>query len=312
MDVMNIELTEPMTPITCKDLPLGKVWGYQLKWDGVRILSDISQDGQTINLYSRKLLLKNKVYPEILHMLADTLTPEQTAGGLVLDGEAVVFDPEKQRPVFQLVLQRERTASSLQVQQRYPVTYVLFDILYMNGEDLRNLAYAERHERLKQLLPDRHPQCFVSDLFSDGKQLWDWVCQQGWEGVVAKKLNSPYRPGKKHSDWYKKKTAIVLDVSIFGLTVRGGYVASLLMRHEQSYIGKVSLGLNREDKIRLMHYAQKTGESDSPFQLLPAELRKDKILWLAKPFPCRVTGLEMTSAGLLRHPKIVSFSLPDR
>lgn len=308
---MNIELKQPMTPIACNELPHGDEWGYQLKWDGVRILADIHYADRSIQLYSRQLLNKTAVYPEIVRMLDSTLMTQQTSGGLVLDGEAVVFDPDKQRPVFQLALQRERSAGSSQIQKRYPVTYVLFDLLYMNGEDLRELPYSERHDQLKQLMPERLPQLFVSDLFSDGKLLWDWVQQQGWEGVVAKRLTSPYREGKKHADWFKKKTAIELDVSIFGLTVRGGYVASMLMRYEQAFIGKVSLGLNSEDKAHLMRYAERYGDGTNPFDKLPTELKKDKIVWLTKPFLCRVTGLELTSAGLLRHPKIVHFTLPD-
>jgi len=306
----NILPLEPMTPIRCERLPTGEDWGYQLKWDGVRIISRIDGSG-TVDLFSRKMLNKNDVYPEIVSLLKELLPAEHIQGGLVLDGEAVVFDPALGRPVFQLALQRERSLASRTVRQRWPVTYVLFDILYHDGADLRSLPYLERHHRLTSLLPERRPNLFVSDLFPDGEALWRWVEEHGWEGVVAKRLSSPYRSGKKHSDWYKKKPALLLDVTIVGIVMRGGMPASMIMMDQHAYIGRVSLGLSDQDRLHLLKYTEKFGGAPSPFAALPAELARERIVWLSRPFPCRVTGLELTSAGLLRHPKLVNFRLPD-
>lgn len=300
---------DPMAPLRCEQLPEGEEWGYQLKWDGVRIISSIDSLGR-IQLYSRKMLSKDMVYPEISRMLGEALDSDDVAGGIILDGEAVVFDPQLNRPVFQLALQRERSEASARTQQRWPITYVLFDILYRNGDDLRSLPYSERHRILQDVFPEMQPQLFVSDLFHDGAALWDWVEQKGWEGVVAKRLTSPYRPGKKHADWYKKKTAIILDVSIIGIIVRGGHAASMVMLDRGSFLGRVSLGLDTADKDQLMRYAAVYGGAPAPFSKLPSELAKDQIIWLQRPFTCRVTGLEITAAGLLRHPKIVRFELP--
>jgi len=300
---------EPMTPIRCERLPTGDEWGYQLKWDGVRIISHIDTSG-SVHLYSRKMLGKNDVYPEIVALLQEHLPAEVRRGGLVLDGEAVVFDPQLQRPVFQLVLQRERSQASRIVRQRWPAAYVLFDILYIDGEDLRSLPYLERHRRLSGLLPERKPSLFVSDLFTDGEALWRWVEEHDWEGVVAKRLTSPYRSGKKHSDWYKKKTALLLDVSIVGIVMRSGQPASMVMMNEHGYLGRVSLGLSDRDKQMLLRYAEQYGGAPMPFASLPAELARERLVWLSRPFSCRVTGLEITAAGLLRHPKLMDFRLP--
>lgn len=341
---------EPMTPISCETLPSGEEWGYQLKWDGVRIISKISigrNEGSEhrlehrsnhrsnhrsdsdhsehtdhrehsdmthpleIQLYSRKMLDKNLVYPEVVSLLREAVPPDLAAGGLILDGEVVVFDPEMQRPVFQLVLQRERFRASELARTKWPVTYVLFDLLYLNGEDLRPLPYSERHRRLQELFPERRSQLFVSDIFPDGASLWEWVSRNGWEGVVAKRLTSPYRIGKKHTDWYKKKTALLLDVTIAGVTIRGGHAASMVMLHDNMYLGRVSLGLDASDRERLLQYANTWGDAPPPFSRLPAELAKEEIIWLSKPFQTRVTGLEITAAGMLRHPKLVSFRLPE-
>lgn len=300
---------DPMAPLRCEQLPEGEEWGYQLKWDGVRIISSIDGAGR-VQLFSRKMLSKDHVYPEIIRMLGEVPPSSGSAGVTILDGEAVVFDPQLGRPVFQLALQRERSEASARTQQRWPITYVLFDILCRDGDDLRSLPYSERHRILLDAFPEKLPRLFVSDLFHDGAALWNWVEQMGWEGVVAKRLTSPYRTGKKHADWYKKKTALILDVSIIGIIVRGGHAASMVMLDRGSFLGRVSLGLDMADKAQLMRHAAAYGGAPAPFAKLPSELAKEQIIWLQRPFACRVTGLEITAAGLLRHPKIVSFKLP--
>ncbi|MFD2613792.1 ATP-dependent DNA ligase [Paenibacillus gansuensis] len=292
---------DPMKPILQETIPAGPEWGYQLKWDGVRLLSRV-QDGQA-DLYSRTLLSKNSVYPEVARRLSSV------PGQLILDGEAVVFDPVLQRPVFQKVLQRERTRTAAGIKQlteRGPVVYVLFDLLYASGEDLRTLPYTERHARLLDLFPEKSPDLFVSDLFHDGQALWHWVETNGWEGVVSKRLSSPYREGKKHKDWFKRKTAVTMDVDIVGITIREGVVASLVMSVSGVYSGRVSLRLNTESKRRIYDYVQSHPSDHRPFPALPADLKGETVLWTDKPFVCSVTGLEITSAGLLRHPMLNS------
>jgi bifunctional non-homologous end joining protein LigD len=226
----------------------------------------------------------------------------------LLDGEVVAFDPAENRPVFQKVLQRERsgTAGSSDA----AISYVLFDLLQEGDEDLRDRPYRERHERLKQLFPgEPSPSLFVTDLFSDGEALWRWVETNGWEGMVSKRLASPYREGKRHQDWFKKKTAVVSDVQIVGVVIREGRVASLVMVRDGQFYGRVSLGLNERSKQIIRQYAVSQLAPDSPFRTMPAELKGEQVLWLAKPFVCRVRGLEVTSAGLLRHPKLEAIDL---
>ena len=301
---MTIELPkELMAPITAAVLPVGPEWGYQLKWDGVRLLSRISGGG--IELFSRQLLNKTSLYPEAQSCLEPF---KQT--DCVLDGEAVMFDLGKQRPDFSLILQRERSRSvTAGTSGSSYFVYVLFDLLYWQREDLRSLPYEERHRRLLELFPEKQPQLFVTDLFTDGSSLWSWVEQNGWEGVVAKRLASPYREGKKHQDWFKKKTALLFEVHIIGFIIRSGRVASLIMEKDGLLFGRVSLGLDEKRKAALLRMGQQKQRTEAWFQPLPADWRKEEILWLERPFSCTVTGLEITSAGLLRHPKIVQ--LPE-
>lgn len=295
---------EPMIPVADDTIPAGDDWGYQLKWDGVRMLARIHHG--EVELFSRKLLPKNSAYPEIVDALGGI------HGSFLLDGEVIVFDPSKQRPVFQLVLQRERLRSGGSIRQagtRLPAQFVIFDVLHAEGKDLRELPYAERHRELMRLFPEKTERYFVTDLFSDGKALWAWVDQNGWEGVVSKRLSGSYKEGKKHKDWLKKKTALLLDISVVGYTFNEGRLASLIMAQDGGYFGRVSLGLNEELKRRLLDRPFREGTHAMPFAALPGDLKGLSLVWLAKPFACRVTGLEVTDAGLLRHPKIVSLNL---
>lgn len=302
---MELELPgEPMIPVADETIPAGSGWGYQLKWDGVRMLARI--DEGRVELFSRKLLPKNAAYPELVEALA------RIAGRCLLDGEVIVFDPEKRRPVFQHVLQRERLRAEGAIRQagaRQPAQFVIFDVLYAEGRDWRTASYAERHRELLRLFPEKAERYFAADLFPDGQALWAWVERNGWEGVVSKRLSAPYKEGKKHRDWLKKKTALLLDATIVGYTFNEGRLASLVMTQDGLYCGRVSLGLNEELKRRLLRRTFREGKQAMPFPKLPADLKGTPIAWLAEPFSCRVTGLEVTDAGLLRHPKIISLDI---
>ncbi len=342
-----------MAPISADTLPEGRDWGYQLKWDGVRILAELDGQG-SVRLFSRTMLAKNHVYPEIaaiLKGLSDELGP------CLLDGEVIWWDGR--RPSFQQVLKRERSRSrsagtiagaspgadaALTVPESHAaheqtpafdpangpeaaagsrpavsgpsletgLHYVLFDLLADESGDLRELPYSERNRRLARKCPRRHPRLFATDLYLDGGSLWSWVEAGRWEGVVAKRLSSPYREAKKHRDWFKKKTALLLDVEIVGLKWRNGIVASLVMAYGGGYLGSVSLGLNDELRGALAaafrpDRTKPPAAGVCPFERLPDDLKREQVQWLPVPFLCRVTGLEITAAGQLRHPKLVTF-----
>ncbi|MCR8643577.1 DNA ligase [Paenibacillus sp. N1-5-1-14] len=298
--------TKPMSPILVSELPQTDEWGFQLKWDGVRILAQI-EHGQA-QLFSKRLLLKNAVFPEITSMLA------KLQGSMLLDGELVVYDNELKRPIFQKILQRERQKGMIRKPSdaRYQLIYVPFDLLYWGKEDLRVLPFLMRHERLKQLFPAPTNQLLTTDLFLDGTALWNWVEQYSWEGIVAKRLTSTYHEGKHHHDWLKKKKIMHLDVQIVGYTLRNKQLASLIMEYQGMYCGRVSLGLNVNMKRELIALLAKRFVATGPWMLhqLPRELTKEELVWLAPPFTCTVSGMEWTEGGLLRHPKIVSLQIP--
>ncbi|CAM4475816.1 ATP-dependent DNA ligase [Paenibacillus tarimensis] len=298
---------EPMAPIREESLPAGSDWCYQLKWDGVRMLARLDGAGG-VELYSKQLLAKNSTYPELAAMLKEV---SGQLGSCLLDGELVYWDSS--RPVFQKVLQRERMRGPGRQagQDQHGLLYVLFDLLHDQGRDLRSLPYEERYRLLQKKWPKRAGMMLVTDMFDNGQALWQWVEKNGWEGVVSKRKSSPYREGKKHRDWLKKKTALLLEVNIVGIKLRDNRVASLIMALDGSFIGSVSLGLNEQMKQLLLSGIQAGGQLQpteaNPLGRLPQELKGENVVWLKQPFVCTVTGLEMTSAGLLRHPQLAGF-----
>ena len=308
---------DPMAPLSDDVLPIGEDWCYQLKWDGVRILARITEHKQ-VELYSRRLYLKNSIYADIADLLE---AHAETLGPCLLDGEIVWWDGV--RPSFQQVLKRERSkglsrqavASETLGGPSGGLVYVLFDLLADHTGDIRHLPFEERHRRLAALCPASNTRLFVTDIFRDGQALWDWVQSNHWEGVVSKKLSSPYHEGKKHRDWLKKKTSLLLDVDIVGLKWRNGIIASLIMEYEGDYLGSVSLGLN--DALRRVLMTTFVTEQTRnavvrcPFNAMPEDLKREQVQWLPISFKCRVTGLERTSAGQLRHPKLVTFLPKD-
>jgi bifunctional non-homologous end joining protein LigD len=293
----------PMSPIYAKKIPEGKEWTHQLKWDGYRIIAWV--DNGNVELYTKKMLPKNNKFPDLVEALS------QLKGTFLLDGEAVILDPKTKRPSFQMLQQRDKKQDSRTIQRsagREKVQYIIFDLLQIGEENLRLLNFTERHERLQKAGADWSEPLFLMDLFEDGETLWQWVVNNGWEGVVSKRKSSPYKEGKEHRDWYKRKTILDMEVEIVGILYKEGRLSSLITRKDGVYRGRTSLGLNEKIKSVLRKLpADRT--SKEYFPILPDGLRKEKITWLNKPFLAEVTGSEITESGSLRHPKITSLEI---
>ncbi|WP_426446766.1 DNA ligase [Paenibacillus sp. S-38] len=291
---------KPMSPILTDRLPQGEGWGYQLKWDGFRTLALVN-DGR-VELFSKYGLPKSKVYPDLAEALS--LLP----GRFLLDGEAVLLDPKTGRPSFQRMQQRDKLTDPALIRRaarRSPVQYIAFDLLQLGGEDLRGRPFRHRHEALQELAAGWTAPLYTAQLFPDGDALWDWVCQRAWEGVIAKRLDSPYAEGKDHRDWYKRKTALRLEAEAVGVIYREGRVASLVLQQAGRYLGRASSGLDADAK-RVLGGLPAVPMPLAPPGPLPEGLRGADIRWLAEPLPVTVSGRELTEAGLLRHPKLLA------
>jgi bifunctional non-homologous end joining protein LigD len=283
----------PMAPITSIEIPEGPEWGYQIKWDGVRTLARLDGMGG-VELFSRRMEFRNSTFPEIAALLASL-----KVGPCVLDGEIAYFD--EKRPNFQRGQLGVRNIASNDT-----LLFVLFDLLHDNGEDLRSLPFRERYDRLSGKFPTKHPRLFVTDLYDNGTALWAWLEERDWEGIVSKRLSSPYSEGKKHQDWFKKRKALRIVADVVGIKRKDGRVASLVLRFEDRFIGLASLGLDYKMKELLQQFAR-DHPGACPFPSLAPDLKKADVAWLGVPFRCRVTALEFTNSGLLRHPKLLGF-----
>ncbi len=298
--MLHLKPFTPMSPIRADRLPEGPEWAYQLKWDGYRLVAVI--DRGSVRLLSKNMHLVNPKYPEIAEACA------RLPGTLVLDGEAVVMNPATGKPSFQKMQQRGKPPNASALRDKLPIQYIVFDVLQIGEDDLRPLPFTERDKRLRELAAGWQNPLYTTDLFEDGRLLWEWVRRNGWEGVVCKRLSSPYREGKEHRDWYKRKAAPEFDVEIVGIVWREGRVASLVMKENGTYFGRVSSGLNGalKEKLGLLETKE---TAPGPLPMLPVLPGGDTVRWLRQPIGARVTGTEVTEEGILRHPKLVSLDL---
>lgn len=290
----------PMSPLLTDSLPTGEGWIHQLKWDGFRTIAWVDQG--KVELYSKNMLLKNNKYPDLVEAL------EKLRGTFMLDGEVAILDGSTQRPSFQKMQQRDKLSNSSLIRraaEQQPVQYILFDLLHLNGNDLRSSSLSERSEALRLLSAGWSAPFFLVDTFENGEALWNWVELNGWEGVVSKRLSSSYHEGKAHRDWVKRKTVFRTEAEAVGILYKEGRVSSLAMRREGSYFGRVSSGLNGKVKAELEQLAM-DGTMEQYFSLIPEGLRGTDIRWLRAPLLIEVNGREITEGGTLRHPKLLT------
>ncbi len=190
----------PFEPVRHETIPASDLWTYQIKWDGVRILT--YADGSGVSLYNRKLNERTRHYPE-LHDIASYCRAESA----ILDGEVVALGSDG-KPSFHEVMRRDglrRMERVEQARKEVPVYYMVFDILFYNGSWVHQLPLRERMELLGSLLvPNRIVQHVASH--PDGQALFELMKRQGMEGIVCKKnLDSTYVIGGKSESWVKVK-----------------------------------------------------------------------------------------------------------
>ncbi|MBN9619617.1 MAG: DNA ligase, partial [Actinobacteria bacterium] len=198
---------QPMLATAVGTLPAGDGWAFEFKWDGVRALIDVS--GGRARITSR---LGNDVsggYPEVV-------TQAIEADDALLDGEIVAFVDG--RPSFEQLQTRMHVRGRAEVARlavSCPVTFVAFDLLRRGGTDLTGRPYRERRTALETFVED-HPGWTISPSFDDGPATESVARTHGFEGVVAKRLSSTYRPGTRSEDWRKLRFVRAGDFAVLG------------------------------------------------------------------------------------------------
>jgi bifunctional non-homologous end joining protein LigD len=219
---------EPMLATAAKRLPPGDGWAYELKWDGVRALAFVGAGG--LRLCARRGEDTTGRYPE-LAAIAESLGGREA----IFDGEVVAFDDEG-NPSFGRLQRRMGLTDRLRIERRAadtPVTYVAFDLLWLDGRSLCAEPYEHRRELLAELEFDGPCWQAPRHHVGDGEALLEAVRARGLEGVVAKRLTSEYRPGRRSPDWVKvqnrRRQELVIGGWMPGEGARRRRVGSLLV-----------------------------------------------------------------------------------
>lgn len=305
----------PMEPVVFPGVKQGKEYIHEIKWDGIRGMIYV-QAGK-IRVFTKKGNERTGFYPEL-----SILERAFIGQNMVLDGEIVVLDGAGQ-PSFHNILVREtvRSKRNLQYYQRnYPVKYIIFDILMNKSELLTHKALYERKEILNQIISpvtQLDNTVFLSQMFENGVGLYDSMKQKNMEGIVSKKLNSIYLPGKKHEEWFKTKFTKKMLCILGGIIWKDKLPNSLLMGiravedSKMIYVGKASLGLKGSDLQLLRQYKDELVQEECPFEpdgITDIHSTGTELTWTYPAVTCWVSFLELTDDGHFRHPKILGFT----
>jgi bifunctional non-homologous end joining protein LigD len=263
-------LVPPMLATLAQGLPAKPAdYAFEYKWDGVRAIA--RWDGQTFSLQSRNQLDITARYPELWPLAAGFGSRPR-----MLDGEVIALD-EHERPSFSRLQRRMHVRDAAAVRRlmgQVPVWFVVFDVLWLDGQELTELPWIERRDRLEQLELNG-PAWLVSPAHvGKGREVLSAAREMKLEGVVAKKLDGPYRPGTRSPDWLKVKIVSEDEFVVGGWVPENGdrtsRVGSLLLgaydaQGRLRFKGGVGTGFDDEDHARLTRLLKSLKQSTSPF-----------------------------------------------
>jgi len=296
------ERLEPMLARTGPLPPDDGEWAFEIKWDGVRAIAFV-QGGRLV-LQARSGRDITPRYPE-LRPIAAALAGRE----VVLDGEVVAFDGT--RPSFQKLQGRMHLTSDHAIRRlarEDPVQYIAFDLLYLDGRSLLDLRYDERRAALAELELAGPTWQAPAHHVGDGAALLEATRAQQLEGVIAKRLDCPYLPGRRTSGWIKVKNICSTDVVIGGWLpgegTRSGRLGALVIGLPDDegvlrYSGRVGTGFTQAELTRIGALLEPLARPDSPF----TGRQPPKPTRFVEPrLVARVDYSERTQAGTLRQP----------
>ncbi len=291
--------TNPITPMLARLIASpfdGDDWFFEIKWDGYRAIAETRKNG--LLFYSRHANSFINDYSQI----ADELS--QIRFEAIFDGEIVALDTDG-RADFGALQNYQRTKKGLLI-------YFIFDLLYFEGYDLKNLPLYKRKSILKQILPPFSHIHYCEHIEKEGKAFFNAAKENHLEGIVAKNKNSPYIPGNRSQYWQKIKITLNQEFVIGGFTEprssRTGIGSLLLGVYDNSdliYVGNVGSGFTSEEMLSLRETLENLKTKDSPFKSAP--FRGTECIWIRPELVCEVQFAEWTSDGILRHPAFKGF-----
>jgi bifunctional non-homologous end joining protein LigD len=270
-------------------------WIFERKLDGIRCVAIRSRAGERVRLLSRNDLSLNGRYPEI----ADALSAE-ACEGFAVDGEVVAF--EGNETSFTRLAQRGH--------RPVPVFMYVFDIVWLEGHDVRPLPLRTRKRLLRAGLEFHGPVRWTPHRNRDGEAFFAQACRSGWEGLVAKRADSPYVPVRSR-DWLKLKCQQGQELVIGGFTTPHGsrieFGALLLGYYQEGrllYAGKVGTGFDVEALRSLGEQLRALRREEPPFADADSVRERD-VTWVAPELVAEIGFTEWTDHGRLRHPRFL-------
>jgi bifunctional non-homologous end joining protein LigD len=271
-------------------------WLYELKYDGFRALAGLS--GGRVALWSRNRLDLASRFPSVAKALGRVVV-----GDAVIDGEIVAFDAHG-APRFQLLQQGDEAAG-----------LVAFDLLWLDGQDLRGRPIEERRDLLESLLANAPPALRLSErLAGPGSQALERVAARGYEGLLAKKHGSPYEAGRSRA-WLKLKAVNSQEVAIVGFTRTksqrdeiGALLVGVVDGGALRFAGKVGTGFSARQRAELKQELARAAVPAPPVAGAP---RMRDATWVEPRLVAQVQFTEWTSDGKLRHPSFLGLR-PDK
>ena len=286
---------EPMLATLSDDLPRGSKWVFEVKWDGYRALAYV-RGGET-RLESRR----GNDLTERFSAVARALPAALRTPHCVLDGEVCALD------------ERGRTSFSEMQQGTGALVYYAFDLLELEGKSVVELPFSARRERLAEVLDSSaSPAVHLSETFADGDALLAATREQGLEGVIAKRVDSTYQPGKRSRDWRKVKSHGRQEFVIAGYTkgkgrrerTLGALVLAYRRGDELVWAGNCGTGFGEREIERLLRKLRPLERATSPLAEVPKmpKVRKGDVVWVTPKLVCEVEFAEWTHDGKLRAP----------
>ena len=266
-------------------------WIFERKLDGIRCLT--VREHEQVRMLSRNDLDLSARYPEVRDAVAS-----QEHRRFAIDGEVVAFDGA----------QTSFARLAARGQHPVPVFFYIFDLLWMDGYDVRALPLRTRKSLLRTAVTFADPLRWTAHRNRDGEAMFTDACRKGWEGVIGKRADSPYRATRSR-DWLKLKCEAGQELVIGGFTAPrgsrtdfGALLVGYYKNGELQYAGKVGTGFDHETLSSLGQRMRSLARATSPFAD-PASIRERDVTWVKPELVGQFGFTEWTTAGRLRHPR---------
>ena len=275
-------------------------WAFEIKWDGHRTLAHV--DGGHVRLQTTSGKDSSGRWPEVAS-IAGAINAESA----IVDGEMLVIG-EDGRPSFDLVQRRDPS--------RHPALFHVFDVLSVNGTDTVGLPYIDRRSLLAELIEPGDHWAVPTHQLGGGADLLSATVEQELEGLIAKRIDSTYRPGTRSTDWLKIKNRRTVEVTIGGYTAGAG--------NRSSTFGSLLVGLETDDADAPLRFAGGVGTGfthtvletlterlrsietdDCPFTPPPPAAVRRAARWVEPLLRAQLEIAEFTNEGLVRHASFI-------